>query len=106
MFHVKHHRARGRTPILRRRRRTAVLRKNVSRETSRGGSRNIRFCKTTPCIKKSPFLINDMTLRTFGTSEPSERPLSRPQRARARGERRCRQRPFKKRRGHGAAICG
>jgi hypothetical protein len=47
-----------------------------------------RFCKTTPCIKKSPLFIKDMTLRTFGTSESPERPFSSGLRAPAGGERR------------------
>jgi hypothetical protein len=38
---------------------------------------NMRFCKTTPCIKKSPNDFNDMTLHGFGTSETRERRSAR-----------------------------
>ena len=32
--------------------------------------RKTRFCKTTPCIKKSPLYYNEMALCTSGTSVP------------------------------------
>src|SRR4029450_7046013 len=34
----------------------------------------MRFCKTTPCIKKSANIFKHMTLRTFGPSETGKRP--------------------------------
>jgi hypothetical protein len=62
MFHVKH-----------RARIASILRINVSRETSLPRGLKTRFCKTTPCIKKSSLYSNDMTCAGFGTSEPPER---------------------------------
>ena len=48
----------------------------------------MRFCKTTPCIKKSPLFFKDMTLRTFGPSEPLQSAESGPRRRDSGAERR------------------
>src|SRR5882762_3444264 len=66
MFHVKH-RAPGAA---------AILRMNVSRETSLLRGRKTRFCKTTPCIKKSSLSFTNMTCAGFGTSDTRQRPDS------------------------------
>ena len=55
--------------------------------------RKTRFCKTTPCIKKSSLFIKDMTMCTSGTSGPPERPFRSALRARASGETHCSQAP-------------
>ena len=50
------------------RRKRAPLRKmfHVKHRSARG--LKTRFCKTTPCIKKSPFLFNRLSWRRFSTS--------------------------------------
>jgi hypothetical protein len=64
----------------------------VSRETSLLQGRKTRFCKTTPCIKKSPFRFNEMTCAGFGTSETRQPPDSGRIDRREIGECRCRPR--------------